>query len=41
MILRPGQRDDPYWWPLMDRELMNAAGVKHWPVTVGGVRRDG
>jgi hypothetical protein len=41
MILRPRQRDDPYWWPLMDRELMNAAGVKHWPVTAGGVRSDG
>jgi hypothetical protein len=35
MILRPGQRDDPYGWQLMDRELTNAAGVKHWPVTVG------
>jgi len=21
----------PNWWPLMDRELMNAAGARNWP----------
>jgi hypothetical protein len=21
----------PNWWPLMDRELMNAAGAGNWP----------